>query len=255
MNTKIATLVLIWVVTSCAISENKTYRQRISYSSETFTHTSKGCGSDTVACATYEVVYPVFSGIDSAVASSIETKINVFTALGNPDAKGWTRKQIANDFIDGFEKLQERSAELAEGRWYYKAQVHVETLSDTLISLSVNDEYFTGGAHGGAGTYFITINPKTGQEIKLEDVLKPGFITYFTHEGERSFREVRGLADTTSLMNSGFEFADNKFQLNSNYGFRPEGIVFVYNSYEIAPYAMGPTQIVIPYDRIKDWLQ
>jgi hypothetical protein len=42
--------------------------------------------------------------------------------------------------------------------------------------------------------------------------------------------------------------------MNDNYGFTTQGIVFVFNSYEIASYAEGPTEILIPYEKIRDWL-
>jgi hypothetical protein len=62
------------------------------------------------------------------------------------------------------------------------------------------------------------------------------------------------LLDTASLLEHGFEFPRNKFKLNDNYGFTRDGIVFVFNSYEIASYAEGPTEIIIPYKKIRDWL-
>jgi hypothetical protein len=31
----------------------------------------------------------------------------------------------------------------------------------------------------------------------------------------------------------------------------PEGLVFIYNTYEIAPYAAGSTEIVIPWNKIE----
>ncbi|MFZ6013440.1 MAG: RsiV family protein, partial [Bacteroidota bacterium] len=111
------------------------------------------------------------------------------------------------------------------------------------------------GAHGGAGTYFINMNPQTGKEVKLDDILKSGYANVLLKEGEKAFRMVRDLADTTSFYDYGFEFPDNKFQLNDNYGFIQEGIVFFYNRYEIAPYAAGPTQIVIPYEKLRGWLK
>ncbi len=30
-------------------------------------------------------------------------------------------------------------------------------------------------------------------------------------------------------------------------GFGPQGFILFYNVYEIAPYAMGPTRLIIPY--------
>ena len=63
------------------------------------------------------------------------------------------------------------------------------------------------------------------------------------------------LPDTASLNENYYEFPDDKFQLNQNYGFRKDGIVFYYNNYEIAPYAAGPTEVVIPYESVRTWIK
>jgi hypothetical protein len=128
-------------------------------------------------------------------------------------------------------------------------------LTDSLLSLSIREAYYTGGAHGGHGTFFISIAPSTGASFTLDDFMKIGYLEPLTQLGENAFRQVRAIADTASLEESGFEFPDNSFQLNKNYGFKNEGIVFCYNSYEIAPYASGPTEILIPYDALADWIR
>jgi hypothetical protein len=133
--------------------------------------------------------------------------------------------------------------------------VNVEVLTDSLLSLSVNDEYYTGGAHGGAGVYFINIDPRTGEEFTLDNFFKPGYSQALTNLGNKVFRQTRQLADTSSLSENYFEFPEDRFQLNENYGFKEEGVVFFYNSYEIAPYAAGPTEIIIPYKDLKEWIK
>jgi hypothetical protein len=81
----------------------------------------------------------------------------------------------------------------------------------------------------------------------LDNFLKPDYNEQLTLLGNRVFRKTRELADTASLSESYFEFPENKFELNKNYGFTKNGIIFYYNNYEIAPYAAGPTELLIPY--------
>jgi hypothetical protein len=76
-----------------------------------------------------------------------------------------------------------------------------------------------------------------------------------TKIAEQIFRKVKEIPDTASLNENYFEFPDDTFQLNKNYGFKKEGIVFYYNNYEIAPYAAGPTDVVIAYEHLKEWLK
>jgi hypothetical protein len=63
------------------------------------------------------------------------------------------------------------------------------------------------------------------------------------------------LTDTATYEFNGYTFPEDRFALNDNYGFSREGISFFFNSYEIAPYVMGPTEVLIPYDRIREWIK
>lgn len=215
---------------------------------------SAGCKSDTSQCATYEVSYPEFSGLDSVVEKRIRRNVNASVSMGNPEAVGKSMEEIGKEFVQEYEDFNKEMPDAAMA-WYYNADVNVEIVTDTLISLAVQEDYFTGGAHGGAETYFINVHPRTGAEFTLDNLLKEGYQEPLTTIGEQVFRQVREIADTASLNENYFEFPDDTFQLNQNYGFKKEGIVFYYNNYEIAPYAAGPTEVVIPYDRIKEWIR
>ena len=215
---------------------------------------SSGCASDTLQCASYEVNYPEFSGLDSAVAKKIRREVDATVSMGNPEAVGKSMKQIGEEFVSDYEDFKKEMPD-APGGWYYKSDVSVDLVTDTLISLTVSEDYFTGGAHGGSGTYFINVNPVTGAEFTLDNLFKPGYIEPLTKAGEEIFRRTREVPDTASLNENYFEFPDDKFQLNQNYGFTKDGIVFYYNNYEIAPYAAGPTEVLIPYERIRGWIK
>ncbi|MBI3037952.1 DUF3298 domain-containing protein [bacterium] len=53
------------------------------------------------------------------------------------------------------------------------------------------------------------------------------------------------------VKDSGFTFPKNEFALNENFLVSKDGLLFFFNSYEIAPYALGPTQILLPWRYIK----
>jgi hypothetical protein len=247
-------LLLAFFLVACAIRESRIPKSGIAYTQEKFKQTSPVC-ADSSACASYEVSYPEFTGLDTAVNHRLRDLINGAVSMGNPEAEDWDMKKIASDFIQSFETFKAESPELAADDWYYKADISVETVLDTLISMIVHDEYFTGGAHGGAGTYFINIDPKTGNNVVLDDVLRPGYKQYLKKIAEQLFRQAREIPDSVSFNEVGFEFPDNEFQLNDNFGLTREGIMFVYNSYEIAPFSAGPTTVLIPYEKLKDWLK
>lgn len=213
-----------------------------------------GCASDTAFCASYEINYPVFHGLVAASNDSLLRKISEAVDTGNPEQDTTSFETAGRNFIASFEEEKKEMPDFKLG-WYYKSALTVNIAADTLISIEANTEFFTGGAHGGYGTTFINMNPSTGKQITLADILKPGYEEVLRKEGELDFRNAQELADTASYSNAGFEFADDKFVLNDNYGFTKDGIVFVFNIYEIAPYAMGAQEVHIPYTRLKEWMK
>ncbi|HTJ49828.1 MAG TPA: DUF3298 domain-containing protein [Cyclobacteriaceae bacterium] len=214
-----------------------------------------GCKGDTMACASYTIEYPVFTGLIDAVNDSLKIKMAAAVDTGNPESDTLSFEAAGRSFIEDYKSTKDEFPD-GEMGWYYSAKVAVNILSDSLISLSVDNEYFTGGAHGGYGTFFINLDPSTGKSITLHDVLKPGYDETLRQIGEEEFKKsIEELNDSTSYADLGFEFPDDKFQLNDNYGFTDKGIRFVFNVYEIGPYVLGAREVFIPYDKIKNWLK
>jgi hypothetical protein len=233
--------------------EEKT--EGLSYEVKTFRVESKeGCQSDTLKCASYEVEYPVFNALSKVVKDSLTRQIMQSIDAGNPEVETHTLEAAGKLFIAEFEKAQAEFPENTMG-WYFKGVVKVSLITDTLISLKSSAEFFTGGAHGGYGTYFINIRPSTGETVKLDDIFKPGYKENLSAIGEKEFRESLNLVDTISLAEEGFEFPNDKFALNDNYGLTKEGIVFVFNIYEIAPYVLVAQEVLIPYEKITNLMR
>ena len=63
---------------------------------------------------------------------------------------------------------------------------------------------------------------------------------------EKEFRKARELTQGTDLTDAGF-FWGEKFKLPFNFELQKEGIYFWYNPFEVAAYALGPTDFVISY--------
>jgi hypothetical protein len=215
---------------------------------------SGGCQADTTRCASYEIEYPLFKSLSSATSDSLSRKISEAVDTGNPTAETPSIEFAGKQFIADFERAKKEFPEGSLG-WYYKGSVNINIITDTLISLEANVEYFTGGAHGGYGTYFVNVRPSTGETVRLLDVFRPGYEEPLRIIAEKEFRKAMEAADTSSFAEEGFEFPDDKFQLNNNFGFTKDGIVFVYNLYEIGPYVSGAPEVLIPYGEIRKWLK
>jgi len=255
MQVRLLSLFVMLAALACSPKKDEKEKPLVGYELKTFHLESKGgCAVDTIPCASYEVAYPVFTGLPQAVLDSITKGIALTVSSGNPTLDSLSFEADGHAFVGEFESFVEEFEENTLG-WSFDAAVDVVITSDSLISLVSTTEYFTGGAHGGYETYFINLHPVTGARVTLADVLKPGYEAALTAAGEEAFRQSIEFSDSTSYSEQGYEFPEDEFTLNSNYGFTPEGIRFVFNIYEVAPYVMGAQDFVIPYEKIKGWLK
>ena len=212
-----------------------------------------GCNYDSTACARFEVNYPVFPGLDPAVQSKLQEQFNVAINSGEP-ASTKSMEAEGKEFIDEYTDFKKQTPDYTAG-WYRSVAITLLLFNDSLLSLQLTDESYAGGAHGNYVLNFMNVRPGSGTAFLLSDFLKPGYEQDLNKIGEEVFRKNRELADTASFEFNGYTFVDDHFALNNNYGFSQEGISFYFNSYEVAPYVMGPTEVLIPYDRIRGWVK
>ena len=64
---------------------------------------------------------------------------------------------------------------------------------------------------------------------------------------ESAFREKHKLTPDTSLNDGGFLFPDGDFILPENMAVNEQGILLIYNPYEVAAYALGRTVLLLPF--------
>lgn len=212
--------------------------------------TKPGCNQgDSIPCAIFKVQYPVFLSLDSNVRGSISDRVNYILNGSEGDTR--SLEQMGNDFVGDFEQFMKDMPDFGLG-WYFNGYVEVMVASDTLISLRVDRESFTGGAHASYTTNFVNIDPKTGTAYLLDAMLRAGYEDELNRLAVEDLQEQLGLNQNDSIDGPGF---DPNFKLNENYGFRKEGIVFYFNDYEVPSFAEGPTEVLIPYEKLQDWIR
>jgi hypothetical protein len=156
---------------------------------------------------------------------------------------------LMDQFISNFVSFKKEFPESAQV-WYLerKALVHYNTRD--VLSLSFTEQSYTGGAHDIETIHFVNLDPKSGATLSLADWVEPGSEQKLESIAESSFRAIRQIEEGESLTDAGFTFEDGKFTLTDNFAIGQDALTFYYNPYEIAPYAMGPTELVIPYKAI-----
>lgn len=189
-------------------------------------------------------------------------------------------KQLLSQYTDEqYNDLQGMWQEANDGGYAfgmtYENRCHIMKLteSDTYVTYLTNMEGFMGGAHG----YAISI----GQTFRKSDGLRIGYRSEYNPK-----KEVFEIKDQT-LFNSNYPnglgilikegvksyFKDNNITVPNDSDlmsmlqnvedvnripipqyppyFTAEGLQFVYQQYEIGPYAMGMVAFTVPYGKIK----
>jgi hypothetical protein len=160
--------------------------------------------------------------------------------------------RVAHTFLEGYREFVTDFPD-ASGEWFLERTTEVEAASPDLMALGMEERTYTGGAHPNSRKRYRTLDPETGAVLSLPDLLRPGFEESLRSAGERAFRRARGLDPDADLAGAGFfEASSGRFELNDNFAPVGDGLAFRFDPYEIAAYAAGPTDLIIPWSEIHE---
>nr|CAA6829477.1 MAG: Unknown protein [uncultured Thiotrichaceae bacterium] len=202
-------------------------------------------------CATVKFRYPK---INSEAKPELAEKLNAFILrqmVDNPvegmAAENMTPEQFAEGFIQEYTEAPNPFSS-----WELDRSIRIVFTTKNMITLLFEEYGYTGGAHPYSGYRYSVLSLEDGRQIQLADLLNPAYEAALNVAGEKIFRETRKLKEEETLEEQGFAFPNDVFSLNDNFGVLKEGLDFIFNSYEIAPYALGPTQFTVPYEDIQE---
>ncbi|MBK8452636.1 MAG: DUF3298 and DUF4163 domain-containing protein [Thiofilum sp.] len=208
---------------------------------------------ESALCASVKILYPQLNQAD---ANPIIQQINQFIgeetfSYETEDGKqAKTAEELASLFIDEYLKQPEVSTP-----WTLERSIAIVFSTDAILTLKFSEYSYMGGAHPASGQSYYTLNRHNGKPYKLSDLLNNGYEDELNIIGERIFRADKKIPADQMLTEAGYEFPNGNFALNSNFAATQEGLVFYFNSYEIAPYALGPTELTIPYQDIPNLIR
>ncbi|PXV65518.1 uncharacterized protein DUF3298 [Dysgonomonas alginatilytica] len=133
---------------------------------------------------------------------------------------------------------------------YYKNVItSVFDTTDITITARTETNEYMGGAHGSQYIAYYNIDTRNGSVIKENKLFKSGTKDKITeYIKEELAKTLNSQGDTITLLEP------DAIVPSENFYFDNRGIVYVYNSYEVAPYSDGLVQVSLPYDKIKDML-
>lgn len=242
--------------TNTGESKNQTgvKSDNIEFVMKQFFKSYNNCNKDSVECAYVSFKYPeilnedIKSKVNGAINSYMKDSIYSMDDKSNKDLS-----DLAVNFLAEYDTMKKISdlTDLA-----YALDVNSEITSETEkdFTVSISCYIFTGGAHPNSFMRYFVFNKKSGNEMMLSDIFKPGYDTLLNKLIDGAFRKEKGLTAADDLMKKG-ELFENKITFNNNFSVTKDSLKFYYNNYEIAAYAYGPTEISIPLSDLKEYLK
>jgi hypothetical protein len=132
--------------------------------------------------------------------------------------------------------------------WEKQKSITVHYNESWLLSLECYNYGFTGGSHGLPVSKYHLIDLIDGRDLSLDDIFRPDYKNDLTDVLNAELRKIYRLKPGASLKDAGF--FTHFIEPTENFYINNDGIGFYYNRYEIAPYAMGSTDVFIPYSRL-----
>lgn len=148
-------------------------------------------------------------------------------------------KRFNNDFPD------------APQQWEVFIDGEITHRSPEIISIAITSYLDTGGAHGNSTVRFFNFDPQTGEQLHTNDLVgnMQGLSEVIK---EQLTTEIKG--ETNEIVMKDVFFGKD-FQLPETLGYSDEGLIVLYNPYEIASYSQGIVEFTIPFETINSFLK
>lgn len=213
------------------------------------------CGPQQIECSYIKFTYPEIIAGPQKARDAINKAVSDFLLSRMEEGKRFASIDEATDsFLADYQKFKNEYPD-ATPLYTDDKEIKVVYESPEILSLEFNHGWFTGGAHPNSATTLASYDAVTGEKIKLPDILAADYKSKLDEIGESKFRQVRQITSDMKLSEAGFNFEGDRFTLNDNFLVGKDGITFFFNSYEVAAYAAGPTEITLDYSEIKSLIK
>ena len=158
---------------------------------------------------------------------------------------------LCTEFINYYTKVTTLNS--SEPAWFITIDGAIIYRSEKLINIALRHNAFVGGAHGYAGKRSLLFDIESGVVILNKNLFNNP--QAFTKFAESKFRDKYKISANAAINDNGFMFESNVFQLPQTYFYTSKGFLLYYNVYEIASYAQGIFEVLIPYSEMKPYLK
>lgn len=183
-------------------------------------------------------IQAIFNKIFSAKESIEGTPNNVFGAMVGE------YQLYAKGYAEEWEKENNKSIDFSA--FEQSRSTNPKFISKSLMSIVTGDYSYLGGAHGAYYIKYDNVNLLKGILIKQADLFQSEYNDKLATLIQKKITERNSSKDEDDHIALLVRLHDVK--PNDNFFFSKEGLTYVFNQYEIAPYAQGFVEIEIFYE-------
>lgn len=207
-------------------------------SSQTYGKLEGDCNQ---ACVEFKLRYPEISGGGPALQDSVKRWVenvvrNYSVSTEEEPAKPMTFEEAASSFIQLW-KLDDSGMS-----YTFEIMDTVLAVTDRYISLRLDIYQYAGGAHPNAASELGVFEVKTGKLIPITAYIKD-------QASILPMLDMAYRAEKQEAFEAGFQYDGESEQIPfpTQCAPTPAGVLFHYNTYEIAPYALGDADIFLTW--------
>ena len=117
-------------------------------------------------------------------------------------------------------------------------------LDDKILSYSYERYAYMGGAHGNSSRFFYNFDLSTAGLLTEKDLFVENYQEPLTQLIKQQIVEDNAEIESVADLND-FHFFEDQIKPNNNFYVNADGLVYVYNPYDIAPYSTGQTEVAL----------
>ncbi len=198
------------------------------------------------ACLSIDLCYPQVKADVGGINHAIEFEVcKHLTGEDRARHPEMTVEKAATALFQEFEELKE-GEDGSSWQWSYDINTSVYANEFHVLSLALECYSYSGGAHGLPYETRLNFDLRTGERIRLEDILVPDYQAILKADALKYLKLSMQGTVTDRLSDLGLSITQEEFALPENFYLSQAGLSFIYNPYEIGPYAMGFVEVFLP---------
>lgn len=188
------------------------------------------------------------SDLSNTINSNVEQAI--IKTLSAPENTTDLR-EVLKAFNAEYLSFKNEFSEGSELVWELHIETELSYQSEDVITIAISTYEFKGGAHGNDQIKFLNLDAKTGHVLSLDDIISQK--EDFEILAKKHFIKSLDLKEDQLKMED-FFFGE-PFHLPENIGYSEDGLVLLYNVYEVASFDQGYTEFIIPFKDAEPYLK